>query len=62
MDLDLEGQSRGGGGGAITSLQTVPWHIAGMLALFCWKRYFSKQSDKYAGHVGEGLHLHSIGM
>ena len=35
MDLDPKGQSRGY---EMTSLQTVPWHIAGMLALPCWKR------------------------
>ena len=32
MDRDPEGQSRGYD---MTSLQTVPWHIAGMLALSC---------------------------
>ena len=35
MDLDLECQSMGYD---MTSLQIVPCHIAGMLALSCWKR------------------------
>ena len=35
MDRDPEGHSRGDD---MTSLQTVPCHIAGMLALSCWKR------------------------
>ena len=35
MDRDPEDQSRGYD---MTSLQTVPCHIAGMLALPCWKR------------------------
>ena len=35
MDLDQEGQSRGYD---VTSLQTVPCHIAGMGALSCWNR------------------------
>ena len=35
MDRDKEGQSRGY---RMTSLQTVPCYIAGMLALSCWKR------------------------
>ena len=35
MDGDPEGQSRGYD---ITSLQTVPCHIAGMLILSYWKR------------------------
>ena len=35
MDWDPEGQLRGYD---MTSLQTVPCHIAAMLALFCWKR------------------------
>ena len=35
MDQDPEGQLRGCG---MTTLQTVPGHIAGILALSCWKR------------------------
>ena len=35
MDQDPEGQSRGYD---MTSLQTVPCHIAGMLPMSCWKR------------------------
>ena len=58
MDRDPEGKSRGYD---MTSLQTVPCHIAGMLALSCWKKKNCfQQSDKFAGHVGEGLHLHSL--
>ena len=34
MGRDPEGQS---GGYDMTSLQTVPYHIAGMGALSCWK-------------------------
>ena len=59
MDRSPEGQSRGH---KMTSLQTVPWHIAGMLALSCWKKKCFQQSDKFAGHVGEGLHLHNVGL
>ena len=46
----------------MTSLQTVPCHIAGMLASPCWKGNLFKQFDKFEGHVGVGLHLHSVGM
>ena len=35
MDRDPEGQSRWYD---MTSLQTVPFHIASMVALNCWKR------------------------
>ena len=35
MARDPEGQARGYD---MTSLQTVPCHIAGMVALSCWKR------------------------
>ena len=35
IDQDPEGQSRGYN---MISMQTVPCHIAGMLALSCWKR------------------------
>ena len=35
MDRDPEGQARGYD---MTSFQTVPCHIAGMVALSCWKR------------------------
>ena len=35
MDPDPEGQSMGY---SITTLKTVPCHIAGMGALSCWKR------------------------
>ena len=52
---DQEGQSRRYD---MTSLQTVPCYIAGMLALSCLNR----KSDKFAGQVGEGLHLHSVGL
>ena len=50
MDWDPEGRLRGYD---MTSLQTVPCHIAGTLALSC---------DEFAGHVGEGLHLHCVGL
>ena len=40
MDRDLEGQSRGYMYD-MTSLQTVPCHIAGMGALSCWKKNVS---------------------
>ena len=44
------------------SLQTVTWHIAGMMALLAGRENCFQQSDKFAGHVGEGLHLHSVGL
>ena len=59
MNRNQEGQSSGY---YMTSLLIVPCHIVGMLALSFWKRKLFRQSDKFAGHVGEGLHLHSIGM
>ena len=46
----------------MTSLQTVPCHFAGMLALSCWKKNCFQQTDKFAGYVGVGLHLHSVGL
>ena len=46
----------------MTILQTVLCHIAGMGALCYWIRKFFKQSDRLAGHVGEGLRPHSVGM
>ena len=52
---DPEGQSRVYD---MTSLQTVPCYIAGMVALSCW----NKKSDKFTGQVDEGLHLHSVGL
>ena len=57
--MDPEGQPRGYG---MTSLQTVPCHSAGILALSCWKRKCLQQSDTFAGNVGEGLHRHSVGL
>ena len=33
-----------------------------MLALSCAKKKHCQQSDKLAGHVGEGLHLYSVGL
>ena len=59
MDRDPEGQSRGYD---MTSLQTVPYHIAGMLAFFAGRENCFQQSDKFAGRVGEGLHLHTVGL
>ena len=53
MDRDPEGQLRGYD---MTNFQTVPCHIAGMVALSF------QQSDTFAGHVGERLHLHSDGL
>ena len=41
MDQDSEGQSRGHD---ITSLQSVPCHIAGMLAVSCWKKKIASNS------------------
>ena len=55
---DTEGQSRGY---EKNSLQTVPCHSAGILALSWWKRKGFQQSD-FAGHEDEGLHLHSVGL
>ena len=52
MDRDLEGQSSGYD---MTSLQTVPCHIAE-------REYCFQQLDKFAGRVGEGLHLHNVGL
>ena len=48
--LGPEGQSMGYD---ITSLKTIPCHIG---------ETFFQQSDKFAGHVGEGLYLHSVGL
>ena len=59
MDRDPKGQSRWY---AMTSLQTVPCQIAGILALSGWKRNCFHQSDTFAGHVGEELHLHSVDL
>ena len=59
MDWDLEGLSRGFG---MTSMQTVPCLLEGMLALSCWKRIFFQQSDKFAGHASEGLYLHRVSL
>ena len=59
MDWDPEGQSRGYD---MASLQTVPCHSAGILALSSCKRKCFQQSDKFAGYVGEGLHLHRVGL
>ena len=59
MDQDSKALSRGYD---TTSLQTVPCHTTGMLALSCWKKKCFQQSDKFAGHVGEGLLLHSFGL
>ena len=52
MDRDLEGQSRGYD---MTSFQTVLCHIAGMLAMSCWKGNCFQQSDSFAGHVDAGF-------
>ena len=46
----------------MTSLQTVPCHSAGILALSWRKIKCFQQSDKFAGHVGEGLHQLSVGL
>ena len=59
IDRDLEGQSRGHD---LTSLQTVPCHIADMLALSCWKKNGFQQSDRLSEHVGEGLHQRIVGL
>ena len=59
MDRDPKGQSRWYD---MTSLKTVPCHIASMLALTCWKRQLFQQSERFAGLVGEGFHPHSIGL
>ena len=48
MDRDPEVQSRGY---YMTSLQAVPCHNAGMVALSCWKRNCFQQLNKLAGHV-----------
>ena len=58
MDQDLKGQSRGYD---MNSLQTVPCHIAGMVTL-SYRKLKCFQSDKLAGHVGERLHPHSVGL
>ena len=59
MGQDREGQVRGYD---MTSLQLflvilqVCWHcLAG-------REYCFQQSEKFAGHVGEGLHLHCVGL
>ena len=59
MDRDPEGQLRGYD---MTTLQTVPsilqvcWHcLAGRETCF-------QQCDKFAGQVGEGIHLHCLGL
>ena len=59
MDWDPEGQSRGYD---MTSMQTVPGHIAGMLAVSCWKRKLFPKSDRLGEHVGKGLHPHCVGL
>ena len=41
--------------------KNVPCHIAGMLALFCWKRKCFKHSGRLA-HVYEDLNPHSVGL
>ena len=56
MDLDPEGQSRG------YDLQTVPFHIAGSWSCLTGRENCFQQSDRLAGHVGEGLHPHCLGL
>ena len=59
MDQDPKGQSRWND---MTSLKTVPCHIASMVALTRWKRKLFQKSERFAGLVGEGLHPHSVGL
>ena len=59
MDRDPEGQSSGYD---MISLQTVP-----AILKVCWNCHAERENcfqqfDKLAGHVGEGLHLQSVGM
>ena len=57
IDPDLERLSMGYD---MASLQTVSCHNAGMLALE--RENCFQQSDRFAGHVGEGLHPHISGL
>ena len=57
--LDLERQSRGDD---MTSLQTVPCHIAGLLHCLAERENCFQQSDRFARHIGEGVHPHSSGL
>ena len=59
IDWDLKGQSRGITWPAckqsLAILQVCWYCLAGREKCFL-------QCDKFAGHVGEGLHLHSVGL
>ena len=47
------GSEKPGKGYDVTSLQTVPFHSAGMRALPCWKENCFQQSDRLAAHVSQ---------
>ena len=61
LDRDPGGQSRGYN---MVSLQTFPCHIAGMLAMSCLagRENRFQQPDRFAGHVGERFHPHSVSL
>ena len=54
IDWDLKGQSWGYDMASL-QLQASWYCLAGREKCF-------EQCDKYAGHVGAGLHLHSVGL
>ena len=60
MVQDLEGQSKGYD---MTSLQTVPYHIAGVgSCIVLLEEKIVSESDRLARHVGEGLLLCRTGL
>ena len=46
----------------MTTLLPVPCHITGMGALSYWNRKLFPKVHRLAGHVGEGLNPHSVGL
>ena len=49
-------------GSDMTNLQTGPCHIADMGNYLAGRENCFQQSDRLAGHEGEGLHLHSVSL
>ena len=57
---DCPGPGRPVKGYDMINFQTVPYHIAGVSHCLAGRENCFQQSDRWAGHVGEGLHPHSV--